>query len=60
MAKLDNQIKTWIIVKHEIRKLNLAEQIPSLLKNEVKDSEVIADAFNSILFLTITKNLNLC
>jgi hypothetical protein len=48
-AKLDNQIKTWNIIKHKTGKLHLTEQIPSLLKNdeEVKDPEVIADAFNT-------------
>jgi hypothetical protein len=50
IAKSDNRIKTtWNIIKHETGKLHLTEQIPSLLRNdeEVKDPEVIADAFNT-------------
>jgi hypothetical protein len=60
IAKSDNQIKTiWNILKYETGKLHLAEQIPSLLidDEEVKDPEVIADAF--YFFLRISENLNL-
>jgi uncharacterized protein (DUF2225 family) len=48
------------IKKHEQEKLYLAEQIPPLLLKDVelKDPEVIADAFNTF-FLTITENLKL-
>jgi hypothetical protein len=52
-AKSDNQIKTaWNIIKHETGELHLTEQTPSLLRNaeEVKDPEVIADAFNPFFF----------
>jgi hypothetical protein len=60
IAKLDNQIKTtWNIIKHERGKLLLTEQVPSLLINEdVKDPEVIVDAFNNF-FLRIIEHLNL-
>jgi hypothetical protein len=40
---------TCNIIKHEVGKLHLTEQISSLLTNdeEVKDPEGIADAFNT-------------
>jgi hypothetical protein len=47
-------------MKHELGNLHLSEQIPSPLINDekLKDSEGIADAFNTT-FLTIIENLNL-
>jgi hypothetical protein len=61
IAKSDNLIKTtWNIIRYEIGKLYLTEEIPSLLINdeEAKNTDVTADAFNTFL-LTITENLNL-
>jgi hypothetical protein len=61
-AKSNTQIKaTRNIIKHEIGKLHLTQQIPSLLidNEKLKDPEVIAHAFNTV-FLEITENLNLC
>jgi hypothetical protein len=56
IAKSDYQIKTtWNVIKHETGKLHLTEQISSLLINDekVKDTDVIADAFNTS-FMTVT------
>jgi hypothetical protein len=60
IEKSDNKIKTaWNIIKHESGKLHLMVQIASLLinKDKVKDSQKIADAFNT--FFLITENLGL-
>jgi hypothetical protein len=61
VAKSDNKIKTtWNIVKRDTGKIQLAEQMPSLLINneKVKDPVTVADAFN-IFILTITEGLKL-
>lgn len=58
---MDSQIKaTWNIIKHNTRKLHLAEQIPSLLtkSKKVKDPERVVNALIT-LFLIITENLKL-
>jgi hypothetical protein len=60
IAKSDNRIKTtWNVIKHETGKLHLTEHIPALLiiDDEVKDLEVIADAFNTFC-LAVTEKLN--
>jgi hypothetical protein len=57
-ATSDSKIKTWNTIKQETGKIHATEQMPSLLVNDEKIKDKVAEVFNSF-FLSNAENLNL-